>query len=438
MRSARVTLLFAASLLAVAEVVSLSLLLSDLGEQQGSRVRTAVEQAGILLPKIADWVRNRVSVPGPAIDLAVEPFDHLTIEDPQSPVLTPQTRNKLDSGELVVISRASERELSVLGLVHTPVGPQVFRLDDSSTTVSRFATDRTLIAQHALILLAALVGFSLVGFAREGPSSDGAPAVRAYEEAMLRLRVRDDERRAAFEREKNALNSVLRDREAMARAGELTAGIVHEVRNSMGAIAVQAKFAEAASEARVRQGALAIADEVRTLQSVMTRFLDFIRNEEVRFAEFDLGRMVARVVARESANHHAQVSIEGSDSRVAGDEDLLERAIENVVRNACQAVDESGQVWVKFGADSSHAFVIVDDDGPGIRDPERALRPFESERAGGLGLGLPLALKILSLHHGTLDIGPRPEGGTQTLCRWPKIEPAATTGNAIAAAKTGN
>jgi signal transduction histidine kinase len=146
--------------------------------------------------------------------------------------------------------------------------------------------------------------------------------------------------------------------------------------------------------------------------------------------------MVTRVVARERGNHHAQVSIEGSDCRVAGDEDLLERAMENVVRNACQAVGDAGQVWVKFGADSTHAFVIVDDDGPGIKDPERALRPFESERAGGLGLGLPLALKILSLHHGTLDIGPRLKGGTQTLCRWPKIEPDATTGNAIVVAKT--
>ncbi len=430
------TLLFAASLLAAAEIVSLSLLLRELGAQQESRVRIAREQAEVLLPKVASFVRDRVSVPGPANDPGVEPFDRLTLEDPESPALTAETRGRLDSGELVVISRPSDRGLSVLGLVHTPLGPKIFRLTGSSTAMSRFATDRTLIAQHALILLAALVGFSLVGFAREAPSPDGAPAVRAYEEAMVRLRVRDDERRAAFEREKTALNSVLRDREAMARAGELTAGIVHEVRNSLGAIAVQAKFAEAASEARARQGALAIADEVRTLQSVMTRFLDFIRNEEVRFAVFDLGRMVTRVVARERGNHHARVSIEGSDCRVAGDEDLLERAIENVVRNACQAVGEVGQVWVKFGADSTHAFVIVDDDGPGIKDPERALRPFESERAGGLGLGLPLALKILSLHHGTLDIGPRPEGGTQTLCRWPKIEPDATTGNEIVVART--
>jgi signal transduction histidine kinase len=258
---------------------------------------------------------------------------------------------------------------------------------------------------------------------------------RAYEEAMSRLRLRDDERRAAFERERTALNTILRDREAMARAGELTAGIVHEVRNSLGAIAAQAKLIGAAGDERVKPGVSAIAEEVRTLQSVMARFLDFIRNEEVRLEEFDLARLVSRVAAREGANHAARISVEGSETRVTGDEDLLERSIENVIRNACQAAGASGRVSVKFGADATHAFVIVDDDGPGIENPERALRPFESSRAGGLGLGLPLALKILSLHQGTLDLSRRPEGGTQAFCRWPKMDSTATSGNTKSVAK---
>lgn len=430
MRTARVTLLIAAAMLAAAELVSVSLFLRDFSDQQSNRLRTAVEQAASLLPRVAEWVRGQAPGASSAPLSPIDPFDRLTLEDPQSPLLTEELRARLEKGELVAMAFVSEREVSVLGLVHTAAGAKVFRLTETASQDPRLATYQILIAQHTFILLSALVGFLLVGFAPRSFPPESPPVARAYEEAMSRLRLRDDERRAAFERERSALNSILRDREAMARAGELTAGIVHEVRNSLGAIAAQARLIDVAGGERVRPGVSAITEEVRTLQSVMARFLDFIRNEEVRFEEFDLGRMVSRVAAREGANHAVRVSVEGLETRVAGDEDLLERSIENVIRNACQAAGASGEVWVKFGADATHAFVIVDDNGPGIENVERALRPFESSRAGGLGLGLPLALKILSLHHGTLDLNRRPEGGTQTFCRWPKMDPAATTGNA--------
>lgn len=434
MRTARVTLLVAAGLLAAAELISVSLFLRDFSEQQANRSRAAVEQAASLLPRVADWVRAQeggLSAPTPSID----PFDRVSLEETRSPLLSEELLARLEKGELVAMARLPERELDVFGLVHTAAAPRVFRLTQTASQDPRLSTYQILIAQHAFILLAALVGFVLVGFAPRSAAPEGAPVARAYEEAMSRLRLRDDERRAAFERERTALNTILRDREAMARAGELTAGIVHEVRNSLGAIAAQAKLIEAAGDERVKPGVSAIAEEVRTLQSVMARFLDFIRNEEVRLEEFDLARLVSRVASREGANHASRISVEGSETRVTGDEDLLERSIENVIRNACQAAGASGRVSVKFGADATHAFVIVDDDGPGIENPERALRPFESSRAGGLGLGLPLALKILSLHQGTLDLSRRPEGGTQAFCRWPKMDPTATSGNTRSVAK---
>ncbi|MEO8360775.1 MAG: HAMP domain-containing sensor histidine kinase, partial [Vicinamibacteria bacterium] len=296
-----------------------------------------------------------------------------------------------------------------------------FRLSGSFAGDTRVATDGTLIAQHALILFAALIAFAVAGLARESNSGETAPALRAYEEAMLRLRARDDERVAVFEREKLKMTEVLRDREAMARAGELTAGIVHEVRNSLGVISTQSGFVARSTDHRAIVAAAAISEEVRVLQGAMNRFLDFIRFERVDDRPFELSRFVNRIAAREGENHSTEIKVEGLSMLVRGDEDLLERAIENIVRNARQAAGETGAVTISFGADQTHAFVIVEDNGPGIKDVEKALRPFESARPGGLGLGLPLVLKILSLHNGTLDFGrPSTGTGTQAVCRWPK------------------
>ena len=421
MRSARVTLLLAAALLVAAELVSLGFTLKGLSDHQVDRLRAATERAQPLLARIAESAHHQGSGSKHiTVDAGIEPFDRLTIDDLGAAGLDAAVKRRLDTEELVAVVQGVDRTIDVLGVIKTEDGPKLFRLIDLSTDSLRFAADRTLMAQHSLILLAALIGFALAARARDPLSNENAPSLRTYEEAMARLRLRDDERLAAFEREKTALTSVLRDREAMARAGDLTAGIVHEVRNSVGAIAVNAKLAESAGEAQVRRAATAITEEVRTVQAFMTRFVDFIRNEKVDRAPFDLARLVARIVAREGANHQTRFEVSGPETRVVGDEDLLERAIENVVRNAGQAAGDAGCVWVKFGADATHAFVIVEDDGPGIHDTQGVLRPFESGRPGGLGLGLPLTLKLLGLHSGTLDLGQRASGsGTQAVCRWP-------------------
>ncbi|MBK5257496.1 MAG: hypothetical protein JJE39_15840, partial [Vicinamibacteria bacterium] len=320
------------------------------------------------------------------------------------------------------VSRVSDRILKVLGSVRTDRGQTTFSLSETSADEPRLATDRTLIAQHALILLCALAGLVLAAMGRQPPDSEGSgPALHAYEEAMSRLRLRDDERFASFEREKSALAEILRDKEAMARAGELTAGIVHEMGNSLAAILMHAQVAAKSGDERSRTAGAAMIEEVRFAQGAMASFVDFIRTDAVQLLQFDLSKLVARVAARETAHRPTEIALEGASTLVFGDEDLLERAIENVVRNACQAVGETGAVSVKFGSDSTHAFVIVEDNGPGIKDPDRALRPFESSRAGGLGLGLPLALKILSLHHGTLHVAENLAGrGCQVVCKWPK------------------
>jgi signal transduction histidine kinase len=253
---------------------------------------------------------------------------------------------------------------------------------------------------------------------------------------MLRLRQRDHERVATFERERAALTSTLRDREAMARAGELTAGIVHEVGNSIGAIALSARVAEKSSDERVQAAGASILSEVRAIQSVMTRFVSFIRTEQVHWDRFDLERMIKRIASRESEHAGTPVEVAGTSAQVIGDEDLLERAIENVVRNACQAAGPEGRVSISFGVEHDEAIVHVADNGPGIVDPEKALRPFESGRPGGLGLGLPLVLKILSLHHGTLDLSRDLSGrGTRAVCRWSQTPPDATIGNTSTASR---
>jgi signal transduction histidine kinase len=422
---ARRVLLFASLLLLAAEAVSITLVVQRLQDREAERTRSSRLLATALLPRIVEWMSKR-GVAESTAEPWLAPFVELSAATRGAP-----QESQTAAGQLFVTTAPGERSLMIWGQVETPRGREVFRLKSAPDDSTSLLSESLLLAQHGFILVAALSALFLAGTARE-PEGRGDSAIGAYEEAMVRLRKRDHDRVRAFEAEKALLTSTLRDREAMARAGDLTAGIVHEVRNSLGTIAIQAKTAQQAGDERVRAAGAAIADEVQSVQNVMTRFVSFIRTEEVRIAAFDLDRMVRRVAARERARSGVSIEVSGESAMVHGDEDLLEMALENVVRNACQAVESGGSVRIHSGVLENEARVLVEDDGAGIIDAQKAIRPFESGRPGGLGLGLPLVLKILSLHQGTLDLERRGGAtGTVASCRWPNPIETATISNDV-------
>jgi signal transduction histidine kinase len=301
----------------------------------------------------------------------------------------------------------------------------VLRLATTATDlVEDLHERRQLLVGHvvAMVLLAA-VAIMAVFPGRLAPAS--APReIEAYVEAMERLRDHGE----AMSQRHEALEEALQDREAMARAGELTAGMVHEVRNGLGTIVGYARLVEssAASSAAV-DAAGRIREECETLETVVRRFMDFVRREKLSLGPVDLGRMLSRVVARETRGRPGgEVHVEGSPAGgpLTGDEDLLERAFENLVRNAREAAGEHGSVWIDTAREGEEVVVAVSDDGPGMPEAARErLRPFFTTKAGGLGLGLPIALKIVRLHQGDLALSPRAPRGLVVTVRLPAKGP---------------
>jgi two-component system sensor histidine kinase HydH len=254
------------------------------------------------------------------------------------------------------------------------------------------------------------------------PAAAPATALGAYEQAMERLRDRREEIEARHEVERHRMEDAIREKEALARAGELTAGIVHEVRNGLGTIVGYALLLERAGLPEdPAAAARSIRAECESLEKVARRFTDYVRLEELHLVPTDLSRLLNRVAARELRGHDAVVvRLSGLDQpfEIPADEEMLERAFENVVRNALEAAAAGlGHVWIDARANEGHCEVLVQDDGPGLApDHPGEIRPFYTTRPGGLGLGLPLAHKIVLLHGGTLRLEPRePSGLTVTV-----------------------
>lgn len=108
---------------------------------------------------------------------------------------------------------------------------------------------------------------------------------------------------------------------------------------------------------------------------------------------------------------------------VRGDAELLQRALENIIRNAIHYTPEFGVVRIDLDTDESNgtrrAVLSVSDNGPGVPDDEleAILRPFyrvdksRQSSTGGFGIGLAIAERAVHLHEGKLVARNSPDGG---------------------------
>lgn len=329
----------------------------------------------------------------------------LASEPDPSPVVHALPRDRragLIAGEIMTFGPVAGPEPRMLTYAAFPSGSGVVVLRLSSPApelVDDLRERRGLLVAHAFVLVLLTIASALV-LLPERVSPSRATQALPYEEAMERMR-----------RQGEALShrhlEEVRDLEAMARAGELTAGMVHEVRNGLGTILGYARLLEQEGDAEtVHDAALGIRGECETLEIVVRRFVDFVRRETLRVEAFDAVRMLHRVIAREQARRSgAEVLLRGEGVPLAADEELLERAFENLVRNAREAAGEGGHVTVEAALVGDRVRVVIADDGPGFPPGADVLRPFVSLRAGGLGLGLPTASKIIRLHGGAIRLG---------------------------------
>lgn len=126
---------------------------------------------------------------------------------------------------------------------------------------------------------------------------------------------------------------------------------------------------------------------------------------------------------------HAQLHFENfpdneDDLLIFGNPDLLYSAIRNIAVNACKySPDHLANISLSFADDI--LLISISDNGPGISDEEKKMifQPFyrtpETNHIQGFGLGLPLALRIINLHKGIIEIDTSSGTGTRFLIHLP-------------------
>lgn len=225
----------------------------------------------------------------------------------------------------------------------------------------------------------------------------------------------------------------VRRMEKLASMGEMAAGMAHELKNPLAALAGSIQMlAEERNDTPAYHRLIQIAlRETSRLNDLLTSFLMFARPPTGKRQPLRLDRAVAEIVSlfeRDSARAGgiAMVRRLAPDVWVAMDPVHLKQVLWNLLLNAAEAIEGSGEIGVEVSADRSGAAQIrVRDTGCGMSDEVKAsiFDPFFTTKAEGTGLGLSLVHRILESCDGWLTVDSAPGRGSVFTVSLKQIPP---------------
>lgn len=222
--------------------------------------------------------------------------------------------------------------------------------------------------------------------------------------------------------------------ERLEAVAEMSASLAHEIKNPLASIRSAAELlAKRPSEEDLATLTTLLQRESDRLSRLLTEFLDFARTGMTRAHRLNLATIVREVVAL--LDQHPQKPdgvrlvpvFPSRDPVVVGDDDLLHRAIFNLVLNAIQASAPGGEVKIELAELGRHqlpsqavafarggVMLRVIDQGEGIAPQirNRLFEPFVTTKTQGSGLGLSIVQRAIDSHHGFVLVDSSDTGTT--------------------------
>jgi signal transduction histidine kinase len=170
---------------------------------------------------------------------------------------------------------------------------------------------------------------------------------------------------------------------------------------------------------RIRHGVDIIAATVHRLDALVTEFKEFAREQRLQLRDIALPAFLREIVAaweQEASERGIALEVEVGDvlPRIRADHDKLRRVMDNLVKNALEAIDQ-GPGLVRLAVESQKQEwirILVADNGPGIAGGIDVFALFETTKPRGTGLGLPICKQIVQAHGGGIEYAPHLPVGT--------------------------
>lgn len=206
---------------------------------------------------------------------------------------------------------------------------------------------------------------------------------------------------------------------------QLLRDISHELNSPLSRIRVALELARSKYTVKNEEGAEfdRIEREIERLELLIRELLTFVKIEPknssvlANLSKVNVRKMLEEIINDAQylgKNENAPPTINlncAEDIDVQADAQLLHRAIENIVRNACYYSPRSLAITINCLKDADNVNIFIEDQGPGVPENmlEKIFQPFvrvsparESD-TGGSGIGLAIAKRVVELHRGKIS-----------------------------------
>jgi two-component system osmolarity sensor histidine kinase EnvZ len=208
-----------------------------------------------------------------------------------------------------------------------------------------------------------------------------------------------------------------RIRRFLTQRTEMLAGVSHDLRTPL--TRLRLALAMLPSEGKLATEAAEMTADVEEMERMITGYLAFARGEQAEQAQPTSLPDILQDVAANARRAGADIRVETPEPiTLPLRPDAIRRALTNLVDNARR---HASHITLATAAQERSVLVMVDDDGPGIPPDRResVFRPFETDAAGGTGLGLTIARDIVRAHGGDITLEESAMGGLRARMRLP-------------------